>query len=478
MSLQINSNFQGSGLPNIYDAYYSYAGGSASVSNDVRGTIGSNWGDDITFSLGFYTELFRLASFSGGSGYDRVSIVGNGAADLADVTGVEAFDLLGVGHTTMPDSVFAGIAPSASDLSLREISVTMSMGSSKGFPVLDASAVAAGHNINLKLSYPMNVTLGAGDDVISGSDIFNYRRIHGGLGVDTLYHTEVTDSYYGYFGTPQQSSNVDGVGIYRFSDSSGEHYSFSDDNFAGITGNVIIASLGAMGGTLSGSTLSASNALWLYGSAAQDALSGGAADDMFGFSAATLGSSDAVAGGAGHDQLLLLAGVGAFAIGGVSGVEYYQLSGAGSVALTDANFASVTGALGVRLLAGGTVDASAVMAGHALMVIGGGTGDHLIGCAGDDIFSLLGGPSGGTTVVGGGGNDLVLFPSGASGGLAGLSGVEFYDLSQGTANSVTIADTNVAGLAAFGMQAGNGGDRFDLAGLTDFGVMHYLFFTH
>ena len=456
---------------------YDYLGGGSSIS-DVGRVIGTNDGDVIRLNSGLGGS-FHVLGFSGGAGYDDLTTDGRaGNFDLTGVTGVESYHI-GSGACIMPDSVFTNVAPSISNPAEREIYVELFRSSLVNSVRLDASTVSTGHNINLFMGYPLGATLGAGNDIISGYDIFSafsgIEMIHGGAGIDTLYHTMGSNTYNGLLaGGPVPIGTVDGVEIYRFNDNAVDKYYFQDSNFVGITGNVIIASLGAMGGALSGSTLSASNALWLYGSVAQDALSGGAADDTFGFSTATLRSTDTVDGGAGHDQLLLT-GAGAFSVAGVSGVEYYQLSSAGSVVLTDANFASVAGTLGVRLLAGGTVDASAVTAGHALMLIGSGAGDDLVGSAGDDVFSLLSGFGGGTSIAGGAGHDALLFQGGSSGSLAGISGVEFYDLSQGTANSVTIADTNVAGLAAFGMQAGNGGDRFDLAGLTDFGVMHYLF---
>src|SRR6266487_4694611 len=87
------------------------------------------------------------------------------------------------------------------------------------------------------------------------------------------------------------------------------------------------------------------NRLTFVGGAGIDSTSGGAGNDLFKFTTASLSNTDTVAGGAGSDTLQMTT-AGTINAGGVSGVETFALAstGANTLILADANFANVTGA--------------------------------------------------------------------------------------------------------------------------------------
>ena len=181
----------------------------------------------------------------------------------------------------------------------------------------------------------------------------------------------------------------------------------------GVTGGVIGLALGAQGGELDGSAVSASNALWLIGSASSDLLKGGAGDDVFQFTSANqLSAADTVIGGAGHDDLLV-SSPGTIDASGVSGVEFYTLTGGGSnsLALADSNVAGMP-VFGVQAGSGGDlIDASAVTSTATQLYLFGGAGNDTIrGGAEPDVIVSGGGND---TLSGGGGADL--FAPSASG---------------------------------------------------------------
>jgi Ca2+-binding RTX toxin-like protein len=452
---------------------YSVSGAPTQFVSEVGNVAGTDYGDTITFNIGIGNS-FHLASFAGGSGYDILTISGRGSpVDLAGMTGIERFNI-GGGTASIPDSIFINIP--ANGAGEQSIYMQIYAGSIANPPRIDASSITAHHNFTFNMSYDFfSITSGAGDDLFIGNRFWSSASsmIHGGLGYDIVYVTDNISSYNGSLGFPAPINNFDGMETYWFDDLKAYYFKLADNNFVGITGNIIVGELGAKGGALDGSLLSASNAVWLYGSAAADALAGGAGNDAFWFTSGTLGANDTVVGGAGSDQLMLL-GAGTFDVSQVSGIEYYQASGTTSITLADSNFTGVAGTLAVNALTGGTVNASAVGASHSVMLIGSGTEDHLIGGSGSDVFSFTGAFASGSTVVGGAGADGLLLLGGASGSLAGISGVENYVLGSAGSNSVSLNDSNVAGLASFGIQAGASGDSIDASAITDLNAKLYL----
>ncbi len=69
----------------------------------------------------------------------------------------------------------------------------------------------------------------------------------------------------------------------------------------------------------------------MVGGVGKDVFTGGAGNDIFEFTAASLAASDTVAGGPGTDQLVMTT-AGTVLAGGVSGVETYRWPMAGPTA--------------------------------------------------------------------------------------------------------------------------------------------------
>jgi Ca2+-binding RTX toxin-like protein len=143
----------------------------------------------------------------------------------------------------------------------------------------------------------------------------------------------------------------------------------------------------------------AGHSVTIVGGFGTNVLTGGAGNDVFKFSVGALANSDTVIGGGGSDTLSMTT-AGAVRAGGVSGVETYALasSGANTLALSNANFATVSGAT-IHVFggaAGNTVDDSAVTGARKLVFTGG---------AGNDI--IVAGPL--TTMTGGAGANQFTF---------------------------------------------------------------------
>jgi Ca2+-binding RTX toxin-like protein len=174
---------------------------------------------------------------------------------------------------------------------------------------------------------------------------------------------------------------------------------------------------------------------------------------------------------------------GTVSTGGVSGVELYGLAngGANSLSLTDGNFTGIApdGLIGVfGGNAGNTISAAADTAastGKTLIYVAGGgndsfTGgfendvvyggagiDHFAGGAGNDIFVFSAANlTASDMVTGGGGTNYLLMTTPGTVSAGGVSGVEFYGLANGGANSLT--DGNFTGIAPGGLIVVSGGN--------------------
>jgi Ca2+-binding RTX toxin-like protein len=446
---------------------YAVGSGPNSIIDDVGDVVGTNNGDEIVFDLGL-GDTFHLSSFRGGTGIDALTIRGRGAYDLAGITGVENYDFANSG-IVMPDSVFT-------DISSGQISINIYSGTLIGGQSFNGSGIAAGHSLRMTISLTsyIPITGGAGDDVFIGNLLAGGGEIlHGGLGRDAAFI--VGGTQFGNAASPAPLASIDGVEFFQFDNSQANFVMVRDANFVGVTGGLIGVALGQLGGVVDASSLSTGHAVWLIGSSGSETLTGSAGNDVFQFAVGQLTASDHVVGGAGNDVLILEGGLASLA--GVSGVEFIALGGGGGVAVTDSVFAGNSGFLGINTIAGGSVDASAVGAGHSLFLIGSSATETLIGGAGDDIFQFAPADLSGVDVVtGGGGHDEILLTSSGAINLGGVSGVEFIRLSSGGANSLTLSDSNlsaVSGLA--GVQAGNGGDTLDASSVSLSNLQLYLF---
>ncbi len=143
---------------------------------------------------------------------------------------------------------------------------------------------------------------------------------------------------------------------------------------------------------------------------------------------------------------------GTVAAGGVSGVETYELGNGGADSLTLAN-ANFTGVAGSSIAvyggnAGNTVDASALTGANRVVAIGGAGTDTFTGGAGNDWFYFSAANLAGTdTVNGGAGANYLNMTTAGTVAAGGVSGVETYELANGAANSLTLANANFTGVA-------------------------------
>ena len=305
----------------------------------------------------------------------------------------------------------------------------------------------------------------------AGNDVFLFTAVNlnaadlvtGGPGVDELLMTTagIVDA-----------SGVSGVETYALAGGGSNTLTLTNSNFSGITGTTITVTGGAGGNTVDASQVTGANSVVLVGASGHDVLKGGAGNDIFQFSAATLAATDTVEGGLGTDQLLMTS-AGTVAVLGVSGVETYTLASnaANTLTLTNANFTGVTGAtITVTGGAGGnTVDASAVTGANRVVLVGASGQDMLTGGAGNDVFQFAAATLAATDIVHGGlGVDQLLMTSAGLVTVSGVSGVETYTLASGGANTLVLADSNFAGISGttITVNGGNTGNTLNAAALS------------
>ncbi|HEU0155703.1 MAG TPA: M10 family metallopeptidase C-terminal domain-containing protein, partial [Stellaceae bacterium] len=214
---------------------------------------------------------------------------------------------------------------------------------------------------------------GAGVDRFEGgggNDIFQFTAaeltsadiVTGGAGFDTLQMT-----------TPGKvrPGGVSGVETYSLANGGANSLGLVNANFNGLTGGVLRVFGGSARNTIDASALTGTNSV---------AFIGGAHNDVFKISAASLRAVDTIVGASGNDELLMT-GAGTVRAAGVSGVETYVLFNgpANRLSLGNANFAGV-GGNGITVdggNAGNTIDARAVTGSHRVAAVGG---------AGKDLF--------------------------------------------------------------------------------------------
>ena len=279
--------------------------------------------------------------------------------------------------------------------------------------------------------------------------------VDGGAGTDTA-------TFVG--GGTLAISNFSGFENIALSAASADTLRLTDANFAGVTGSTITVVGGGSGDTINAAALTGSNVVHLIG---------GAGNDTLDFSAASLLASDTVAGGGGTDRLVMTT-AGTINAGGVSGVETFTLAsgGANALTLTDANFAGVTGS---RITvkggsSGNTINADAVTGSNEIVLIGGAGKDVFTGSHGhDDVFEFSAANLASTdTVAAGSGTDELLMTTAGTINLGGVSGVETYQLANGGANKLTLANANFSHVNAFKItvDGGSGGNILNAAAVT------------
>lgn len=189
---------------------------------------------------------------------------------------------------------------------------------------------------------------GAGKDVFTGGgglNVFEFSqktltstdKVVGGSGDDNELLMTSAGTIAG--------GGVSAVQIFELADGGRNSLTLTNANFVGLSGNTIEIYGGTGGNTIdaSGVTGTGDN-LTIYGGAGADALTGGAGNDIFVFTAASLTAGDTVRGGGGNNESLMTT-AGTVAAAKVSGVETYVLGdgSANTLGLTTANFTGVAG---------------------------------------------------------------------------------------------------------------------------------------
>ena len=444
----------GDGPTGTVHGAYTVNGGAVTHVDDVGAVTGTAFADTFVYKANPASDGFSLTSLDGGAGTDTLKIQDGHVFDLAYVTGVERIETSN-GGVILNDANFTGVA---SNRIFVKLDATLSGTQTN----LDASGVQAGHNLDIDLTQvsggSVTVTGGAGDDNFMGDFLrTSYNVLHGGQGQDALFMRVSSP-------TPQ-AFNVDGFEYIALSTSGVTSLQLTAANFVDVTGGRITVNLGNRDSVVDGSTLNASQALLLIG--AGSTMIGGAADDVF-----LNDGLGAVTGGAGTDTLLTR---GANLIH-VSGVEYIVLTQANSVLqFADINFTGVSGYVAARLTDGGTLDGSAVQAGHSLFLIASQGTDTITGGAGDDVIQIEAAALSMFDVIkGGAGYDTLLMTQSDVVNVTGVSGVELYDLGDGAINNLVLSNANMVGVnGVFGVRGGVDGNTIDGSAIV--GKTQYLF---
>jgi Ca2+-binding RTX toxin-like protein len=185
------------------------------------------------------------------------------------------------------------------------------------------------------------------------------------------------------------AGGVSAVQIYRLANGGKNTLVLKSANFAGLPSNTVQIYGGNAGNTIDGSGVTgASQNLQIYGGGGADVLKGGAGNDVFALSAATLTGS-VVEGGGGNNELEITT-AGILPVAAVTGIETYVLadSGANALSLTSANFAGVAGHVITVSDGNGdsTVSGSTLPAADRLNLYAGTGADELTGGAGGDAL--------------------------------------------------------------------------------------------
>ncbi|MCH2548290.1 MAG: Ig-like domain-containing protein, partial [Alphaproteobacteria bacterium] len=223
-------------------------------------------------------------------------------------------------------------------------------------------------------------------------------------------------------------------------------------------------------------SLIAQGVLELTASLTDDLHGGNSAREYYGV-AANWHTGDTIDGAGAENTLAITAGlvnVNTAAYTNIHSVETWRLEGdlAHSLIIEDSYFtrtALASNQLTIEANAntvGMTVDASAVLIGHDVLIESGSGDDNFSGGAGDDSFSLAWTVA--DTVVGGTGEDTLVMQAGAFSatlsGVATLASIETFDLTEAdAAHNITLQDgyyTNNGGLESAVV-------AFDASGLTN-----------
>jgi Ca2+-binding RTX toxin-like protein len=380
-----------------------------------------------------------------------------GTVDAGGISGVEYYYLGngGANSLTLANANFTGVTGN---------SITI-YGGNDGNTVNAAALTGANRVIAVGGAGKDVFTGGAGNDYFyfSAANLANTDTVAGGAGTNYLVMTTA--------GTVD-AGGVSGVEYYYLANGGANSLTLANANFTGVTGNSITIYGGNDGNTVNASALIGTNRIIAVGGAGKDVFTGGAGNDYFYFSAANLANTDTVKGGGGTNYLVMTT-AGTVNAGGVSGVEYYYLAngGANSLALANANFTGVTGN-SITIYGGNdgnTVNAAALTGANRVIAVGGAGKDVFTGGAGNDYFYFSAANLASTdTVAGGGGTNYLVMTTAGTVDAGGVSGVEYYYLANGGADSLTLANANFTGVTgnSITIYGGNDGNTINASALT------------
>ncbi len=445
----VNSGYIGGNLSLLGASYLgNHGSGTIKVSNGVAigGGVPTSAAETVVNSATITGNVgVSVGVFDSGANtvVNAGTIVGSGGTAVSFGSGN---DLLAV----VPGAVFTGKALGGSGSNTIELKVGASAGTLSG---LGSSFVGFG-----------KVTIDPGADwTIVAATLLSGETIVGSGGSSELILQHA--------GTVQLSG-VSGIPAFALASEAANSLTLANANFSGIGSGAIAITGGSNGNTVDASALTGSKRVTVSGGAGTDAFTGGAGADTFRFSIASLSSANSVQGGGGVNSLVMTS-AGAVAASGISGVENFVLANGATngLTLTNTNFTGVTSAT-ITVTggnAGNTIDASGLFAPNRVIVIGGAGADLISGGAGNDVFKFsVAALTAADTLQGGNGTDTLLMTTAGSVAAGHISGVEVFQLANGGANSLTLANANFSGVSGgvITVIGGNAGNTVGASSLT------------
>ncbi len=470
--------------------------------NDV---INANGGSDSITALDGndqinLTDNGSTDTIDGGAGWDNLNVRIDGTAltlNGSNIRGVESFSLDASAYTgSSPQSV---VVTDALFAATNSGSIFVGAWGANVALNLDASAAAAGHNVNLNGANKNDtVTGGPGDDYLTGGG--SNDKLIGGAGNDTAGYNFGQTTLAGLALTStgnnawtlssnavaQLTLQANADGSWTVSDArtavATNSSAFGIDTLTGIemlgldaqdsTGMGYRAATLYIGGTVSAPTLQLRDVA-TFGTPGNDNITGTVGNDIIyayaGADSITAlegndqinltdnGSTDAIDGGVGYDNLNLRVDGTAFTLGAggnIKGIETINLDtnalGTGAVQAVTVSDSLISAANGnfISISAGGNaavnMNASAVTAGHGVNLTGGSGNDTLVGGAGNDY---LNGGTGINVLSAGDGNDTLIAGLGATSD--GGAGFDTLSIDYG---QTRLDGANLVGNAASGWQ--------------------------
>ena len=421
--------------------------------------VGTDAAADIfLFHVGHLNARDRIV---GGNGPAQDRLVFSDAGQiyaqlLAGVTGIERIELAnGTNRLYLTDQL-VGTAQN------RSVTVI----GNNGDDVVNGWFLSAANRVDIHAGLGNDALIGgAGDDIFrfTASGFNQYDSVSGRGGYDRLVFTTAGPIY---------SEFLAGVtGIEQIELANGTNRLYLTDQLVGTAQNRSVTVIGNDGDdVVNGWFLSAANRVDIHAGLGNDALIGGAGDDIFRFTASGLNQYDSVSGRGGYDRLIFTTAGQIYSefLAGVTGIEQIELAnGSNRLYLTDplvstAQNRSITviGNDGDDVVNGWFLSAANRVDIHA------GLGnDALIGGAGDDIFRFTAsGFNQYDSVSGRGGYDRLVFTTAGTINLTNWSSiysVEEISFANGTNDILLAGNPDPWWYGQFKLTLNDGSDSLD-----------------